>query len=177
MPAVLGFSHGVGTFSKAGYSWCLVGRRRPLGSTAYPTNVHDYTSTFYRFVEANDKRHDCAIERKKRCTSWLPRCWLWRESENKSLGINCVCVSSFKPQQRRVFRSLWELLQGRRKKREYLCPCVAFACVCVCVWTPTRTGKTFAMTGSTPADMVRGFTVSFSQFTIYIHLFLQDFAQ
>ena len=37
VPAVFGFSHGVDTFSEAGYSWCLEGRRRPLGSTAHPT--------------------------------------------------------------------------------------------------------------------------------------------
>lgn len=50
VPAVFGFSHGVGTFSPAADLWCVEGRcEEALGSTAHPTIIN-FTPEFDRIL-------------------------------------------------------------------------------------------------------------------------------
>lgn len=136
MPAEFLFSHVVGTFSLAGYQ-IFEGSQEAPGSTSYPTFI-DRNVTFELVCQCGE-RNDCAIKRKKRRnTSRRHQC---ARGESQVTGTNSPSTDG-----------LWAVcaIHRRDDKRKYRCPHP--------VWTPPRTGTTFTMTGSTPADMVRKMT-------------------
>lgn len=65
----------------------------------------------------------------------------------------------------RAAGSFFTSARKRKKKKRRnigICPAREIVSVCMCVWTPPSTGRSFTMTGSTPADMVREMPVSSS---------------
>lgn len=100
--------------------------------------------------------------------------WLWEKKERqteieRASRREKKLFPAFKTPQGRVCQSCGELFYKCEKKEEKkrrnigICPArESCECVCMCVWTPPSTGRSFTMTGSTPADMVREMPVSSS---------------
>lgn len=94
VPAVLGFSHGVGTFSKAGYSSCAEGRRRPSGRQFIPLNI-TYRTELTSLCGKRATKCLCNREEEAVKHVWTTSVlWLWREQVT---GINSGFVSCREP--------------------------------------------------------------------------------
>lgn len=121
------------------------GSQEALGSRVYPAFNIKYTPEITN-LWGNDQRDDCAIRGRSVVTRLASVLSLTLSSHRNKL---CFC---FLVETQTTSVSL-SSNKGEKKDRGY--------CV-VSVWSPPRTGKTFTMTSSTPADMVREFT-----FTLY----------
>lgn len=126
----VGFSHGVGTFSEAGYCLCLEGRRRPSGqqlSLLTLASLKSYRLATKWLCNRGKRRRSSAVTRLDHLSGE-------RERDQVRGDKLCVCFLLENHNNDAFLFTACSFYRGY-EKREYFCVSVGKS-----VWTPPRTG-------------------------------------